>query len=213
MLAHVERDPVVIAASDVEIGCLHAAADVDPAQFARQIDPAVVDVDRPAQQVKYGGKRGCQCQKAQFSAAFPRFHAVQQQNGHAQRDERVAVKAAERQKRDNAHCAAREHAAEVAGFVPRITAALYNAVGEQRKRQPSDHAQPHRLRKKCRADVVNRHAHHGENLQLVLGQLFHARSPPLCINYSTPSGKGKGRFAPYPRRWAKRVDTYGFYPL
>ena len=46
MLAHVERDPVVIAASDVEIGCLHAAADVDPAQFARQIDPAVVDVDR-----------------------------------------------------------------------------------------------------------------------------------------------------------------------
>ena len=36
MLAHVERDPVVIAASDVEI----------PAQFARQIDPAVVDVDR-----------------------------------------------------------------------------------------------------------------------------------------------------------------------
>lgn len=46
VLAHVERDPVVIAASDVEIGCLHAAADVDPAQFARQIDPAVVDVDR-----------------------------------------------------------------------------------------------------------------------------------------------------------------------
>ena len=46
MLAHVERDPVVIAASDVEIGCLHAAADVDPAQFARQIDLAVVDVDR-----------------------------------------------------------------------------------------------------------------------------------------------------------------------
>ena len=29
-----------------ELGCLHAAADVDPAQFARQIDPAVVDVDR-----------------------------------------------------------------------------------------------------------------------------------------------------------------------
>ena len=46
ILLHVERDPVVIAASDVEIGCLHAAADVDPAQFARQIDPAVVDVDR-----------------------------------------------------------------------------------------------------------------------------------------------------------------------
>ena len=47
MLAHVERDPVVIAASDVEIGCLHAAADVDPAQFARQIDPAVVVVGVP----------------------------------------------------------------------------------------------------------------------------------------------------------------------
>lgn len=46
ILLHVERDPVVIAASDVEIGCQHAAADVDPAQFARQIDPAVVDVDR-----------------------------------------------------------------------------------------------------------------------------------------------------------------------
>ena len=46
ILLHEERDPVVIAASDVEIGCLHASADVDPAQFARQIDPAVVDVDR-----------------------------------------------------------------------------------------------------------------------------------------------------------------------
>ena len=105
-----------------------------------------------------------------------------------------SAEAAERQERDNAHCAAREHAAEVAGFVPRIAAALCNAVGEQRKRQPSDHAQPHRLRKQRRADVVNRHAHHGKNLQLVLGQQFHARSPPLCINYSTPSGKGKGVF-------------------
>ena len=46
MLAHVERDPVVIAASDVEIGCLHAAEDVDPAKFERQIDPAVVDVEQ-----------------------------------------------------------------------------------------------------------------------------------------------------------------------
>ncbi len=32
--------------SDVETEGQHAAADVDPAQFARQIDPAVVDVDR-----------------------------------------------------------------------------------------------------------------------------------------------------------------------
>ena len=93
----------------------------------------------------------------------------------------VAVEAAERQKRNNAHCAAREHAAEVAGFVPRIAAALCDAVGEQRKRQPSDHAQPHRLRKQHRADVVNRHAHHGENLQLVLGQQSHR--PPLFESY------------------------------
>lgn len=46
VLAHVERDPVVIAAADVEFGGQRAAADMDPAQFARQIDPAVVDVDR-----------------------------------------------------------------------------------------------------------------------------------------------------------------------
>ncbi len=46
MLAHVERDPVVIAAADVEFGGQRAAADMDPAQFARGIDPAVVDVDR-----------------------------------------------------------------------------------------------------------------------------------------------------------------------
>lgn len=43
---HIERDPIVIAASDVEIGGQHAAADMDPPQFARGIDPAVVDVDR-----------------------------------------------------------------------------------------------------------------------------------------------------------------------